>query len=208
MDKGIIDNGATGKGLLFVISSVSGGGKTTVIRQVMSRLEDLRLSVSHTTREPRKGETDGKDYYFVSTDLFDKMIEKEEFLEWAGVYEKKYGTSRKAVFSITDKGFDALLDIDVQGAMQVRDNREDAILIFIVPPGEEEQERRLRNRGTEDAGEIATRLEAARQELAFMGEYDYSVLNDDIEEAADAVLSIIRAERCRNRGVTTAPNRR
>ena len=199
MDLNSVDNGLTAKGLLFVISSVSGGGKTTVIRRLMKVLGDLRLSVSHTTRQPRPGEVEGSDYYFISRDRFKKMIQDELFLEWAHVYGQYYGTSRATVDSITGNGFDALLDIDVQGAIQVKESRKDAILIFIVPPGEEEQERRLRDRGTEGGLEVTIRLEAASQELAFIHEYHYSVLNDEIEDAVNAVSSIIKAERCRNR---------
>jgi len=198
MDFSSIDNGRSGKGLLFVISSVSGGGKTTVIGKVMEMMNDLRVSVSHTTRKPRPGETDGKDYHFISREGFDRMIESGLFLEWAPVYGQKYGTSRSAVDAITGIGFDALLDIDVQGAMQVKEAREDAILIFLAPPGEEEQERRLRSRGTETEHDVDKRLEAAMRELAFMEEYHYSVLNDDLNDAVHTVSSIIRAERCRN----------
>jgi len=199
MDLTSIDNGKSGKGLLFVISSVSGGGKTTVIGKLMEKLGDLRMSVSHTTREPRPGEVEGRDYYFIAEDRFQTMVEEERFLEWAQVYGQSYGTSKDMVDSTTGEGLDVVLDIDVQGGMQVKEKRKDAILIFIVAPGEGEQERRLRNRGTENDHEVSMRLEAARRELAFVNEYHYCVLNDKIRDAVDAVISIIRAERCRNR---------
>jgi len=199
MDLTSIDNGRTGKGLLFVISSVSGGGKTTVIRELMEVFGDIRVSVSHTTREPRPGEVDGGDYHFVSWDRFKQMVDEGLFLEWAEVYGQYYGTFKNTIDSITSEGFDVLLDIDVQGAIQVKQKREDAILVFIVAPGDEEQERRLRNRGTESDQEIQVRLEAARRELAFIREYDYSVLNDNIKDAVDIFCSIIRTERCRIR---------
>jgi guanylate kinase len=199
MDLSSTDNGLTGKGLLFVISSVSGGGKTTVIRGLMELMDDLELSVSHTTREPRPGELDGIDYTFIDDREFESMIDEGLFLEWALVYGHYYGTSRSTVEAITDNGRDAVLDIDVQGGMQVKEKRKDAIMIFIVVPGEEEQERRLRSRGTESDHEVSMRLEAARRELAFINEYHYSVLNDKVRDAVDAVSSIIRAERCRNR---------
>ena len=199
MDLSSTDNGLTGKGLLFVISSVSGGGKTTVIRGLMELMDDLELSVSHTTREPRPGELDGIDYTFIDDREFESMIDEGLFLEWALVYGHYYGTSRSTVEAITDNGRDAVLDIDVQGGMQVKNKRKDAIMIFIVAPGEEEQERRLRSRGTESDHEVSMRLEAARRELAFINEYHYSVLNDKVRDAVDAVSSIIRAERCRNR---------
>lgn len=205
MERSSIDNGLTGKGLLFVISSVSGGGKTTVIRGLMEALGDLRMSVSHTTREPRTGEVQGQDYHFIPEDLFKSMVEEGLFLEWAQVYGHYYGTSKTKFDSITGGGHDVLLDIDVQGAMQVRERRKDAILIFIVAPGEKEQERRLRDRGTESDHEVKVRLEAARQELAFIQEYHYSVLNDEVKDAVGAVSSIIRAERCRNRSRLQEP---
>ncbi len=199
MDLSSVDNGDSGKGLIFVISSVSGGGKTTVIRGLMELVDDLELSVSHTTREPRPGELDGIDYTFIDDREFESMIDEGLFLEWALVYGHYYGTSRSTVEAITDNGRDAVLDIDVQGGMQVKEKRKDAIMIFIVAPGEEEQERRLRSRGTESDQEVSMRLEAARRELAFINEYHYSVLNDKVRDAVDAVTSIIRAERCRNR---------
>jgi len=199
MDLSTIDNGLTGKGLLFVISSVSGGGKTTVIRGLMGVMADLQMSVSHTTREPRSGEVEGRDYHFLAEERFKKMADENLFLEWAEVYGQYYGTSITTVESITGKGLDVLLDIDVQGAMQVKQRRRDAILIFIIVPGEKEQERRLRDRGTESTQEVKIRLEAARRELAFVNEYHYSVLNDEVKGAVDAISSIIKAERCRNR---------
>lgn len=199
MDISSIDNGRKGRGLLFVISSVSGGGKTTVIKGLMEVLTDLRMSVSHTTRSPRSSELEGKDYHFISEDSFQKMIDEDMFLEWAKVYGHYYGTSMATVESITEKDLDAVLDIDVQGAMQVKKRREDAVLIFIVPPGEREQEKRLRDRGTEDEHEVDMRLRAARRELAFKNEYHYSVLNDELDMAVDAVRSIVIAERCRQK---------
>jgi guanylate kinase len=188
----------TGRGKLFVISSVSGGGKTTVISHLMDLMPDVQLAVSHTTRQARAGETDGKDYFFTSRERFRSMIEEDSFLEWAEVYGKYYGTSADAVESVSRSGCDAILDIDVQGAMQVREKRPDAVLIFIVPPSEEEQERRLRGRGTESEEDVERRLEAARQELAFADEYDYCVVNDNLAEAVESVRSIIENHRYRN----------
>lgn len=182
-------------GNLFVISSVSGGGKTTVINHLMDLMPDVQLAVSHTTREARPGESDGKDYFFTSRERFRSMIEEDHFLEWAEVYGKFYGTSADAVESVSQSGFDAILDIDVQGAMQVREKRPDAVLIFIVPPSEEEQERRLRGRGTESEEDVGRRLEAARQELAFADDYDYCVVNDKLAEAVESVRTIIQDHR-------------
>lgn len=208
MDLSSYDNGHAGKGLLFVISSVSGGGKTTVIRGLSRVMKDLSLSVSHTTRQPRSGEMDGSDYHFVSEDRFRQMIRDGMFLEWAEVYGHLYGTSRRTVEDITARGLDAVLDIDVQGAMQVKENRKDAVLIFIVPPNEEEQARRLKGRGTESDEELELRLEAARRELAFASEYHYSVLNDDLDDAVRTVASIFTAERCRVGGSHSTTQRR
>jgi guanylate kinase len=211
VDLGSFDNGSTGKGLLFVISSVSGGGKTTVIGRLLKIFGDLHLSVSHTTRKPRSGEENGRDYNFTSVDSFKGRIKMGQFLEWAEVYGHYYGTSKDTIDAITHQGCDALLDIDVQGAMQVKNRVSGAILIFILPPGEDEHERRLKDRGTESDLEISIRLEAARQELAFVKEYHYCVLNDDVKDAVDAVSSIIRAERCRVRSTgprLNADNRR
>jgi guanylate kinase len=192
-----LDNGRTGKGILFVISSVSGGGKTTVINRLLENLDGLQLVVSHTTREPRKGECEGKEYFFVSRADFEKIIEKDGFLEWASVYDHYYGTSKQAVDRVLSASIDAILDIDVQGAMQVREKQPDSVLIFIVPPGGEEQERRLRGRGTETNEELLRRLEAAGEELALVREYDYAVLNDEIESTVNTVKSIIVSQRCR-----------
>lgn len=192
-----LDNGNTGKGILFVISSVSGGGKTTVINRLLKRIDGLGVVVSHTTRDPRKNEVNGREYFFVTRCVFEKMIEEGRFLEWANVYGHYYGTSKRSVEEVSNGSRDAVLDIDVQGAMQVRSERPDAVLIFIVPPGQQEQERRLRGRGTETDSQVQRRLEAAREELALIPEYDYAVRNDDIESAVNAVKAIIISQRCR-----------
>jgi guanylate kinase len=191
------ENGTGGRGILFVISSTSGGGKTTLVRRLLKCLPDLALSVSHTTREPREGEVDGSDYYFIGKDEFIKIIESGGFLEWAEVYGEYYGTSRLAVENITEQGRDVLLDIDVQGGRQIRDRVLEAVLIFIIPPERDELIRRLRKRGTESPSQLEKRLSAAREELALMPFYDYATRNDDLEEAVEALRSIIIAERCR-----------
>lgn len=192
-----LDNGKTGRGILFVISSVSGGGKTTVINRLLKGVDSLGMTISHTTRDPRKGEVDGKNYYFVSHDVFENMIRQDAFLEWANVYDHCYGTSRQAVDAVLSDERDAVLDIDVQGALQIKVRRPDAVLIFLVPPSMQEQERRLRVRGTESDDEVARRLEAAREELALVPEYDYAVRNDEIDSTVNTVKSIIVSLRCR-----------
>ncbi len=190
-------NGKQGRGILFVISSTSGGGKTTLARRLLKSLPDLALSVSYTTRDPRKGEVDGSDYHFIERDEFNKIKEPGGFLEWAEVYGEYYGTSRLAVESVIEQGRDVLLDIDVQGGRQIRDRIPEAVLIFIIPPERDELIRRLRNRGTESPSQLEKRLSAAREELALMPFYDYAIRNDDLEEAVEALRSIIIAERCR-----------
>jgi guanylate kinase len=192
-----LDNGQTGRGILFVISSVSGGGKTTVINHLMEELEGLHLAVSHTTRSPRADESDGKEYYFVSRDTFETIIEQNGFLEWAEVYGHYYGTSKRAVDDLLSDTCDVILDIDVQGAMQIREKLPDSILVFVVPPSWEEQERRLIERGTETDDQLRRRLEAAKEELALVQEYDYAVRNDKLELTVNTVKSIIISQRCR-----------
>jgi guanylate kinase len=191
------ENGTGGKGILFVISSTSGGGKTTLVKRLLESLPDLVLSVSHTTRAPREGEIDGSDYHFVDRGDFEQIMESNGFLEWAEVYGEYYGTSLAAVKGVAEQGRDAVLDIDVQGGRQVRERVSGAVLIFIIPPEEDELIRRLRNRGTETPNQLEKRLSAAREELALIPFYDYAVRNDDLEEAAEAIRSIIIAERCR-----------
>jgi len=191
------ENGTGGKGILFVISSTSGGGKTTLVKRLLGSLPDLVLSVSHTTRAPREGEIDGSDYHFVDRGGFEQIMESNGFLEWAEVYGEYYGTSLVAVKGVAEQGRDAVLDIDVQGGRQVREKVSGAVLIFIIPPEEDELIRRLRNRGTETPSQLEKRLSAAREELALIPFYDYAVRNDDLEEAAEAIRSIIIAERCR-----------
>ncbi|UCG38544.1 MAG: guanylate kinase [bacterium] len=192
-----IDNGKSGRGILFVISSVSGGGKTTLIKDLMTRVGDLHLSVSHTTRSPRDSEVDGRDYHFVTREEFETLVQEKLFLEWAEVYGELYGTSKSEVEGTSGRGEDVILDIDVQGAMQVRRQRPDAVLVFILPPSEIEQARRLDMRGTETEEERARRLKAAREELAYIPDYDYAVRNDILEEAVQTVRSIVVAARCR-----------
>ena len=188
------------KGILFVLSSPSGGGKTTILKKVMADLPGLVFSVSHTTRSPRHGEEDGRDYHFVSREAFASIRSQAPsgFLEWAEVHGNLYGTSRKEVAKQIDAGNDVILDIDVQGALQVKENG-DPVLIFIAPPSLEVLENRLRSRGTESEENIQLRLENARKELAFCDRYNYLIINDLLPDAVDSIRSIIVAERCRRR---------
>ena len=187
-------------GNLFIISAPSGTGKTTILKKVISEMENIMFSVSHTTRTPRPGEKEGVDYYFVEKDAFQKMLEKELFYEWAEVHGNLYGTSRYAVQEIIDQGKDIILDIDVQGGLQAMDKVGDkGIFIFILPPSLQELEKRLVNRGTESESVIATRLKNAQGEIRIMGKYDYVIVNDSLAEAVEVLKSIIIAERSRKR---------
>lgn len=186
--------------LLLVLSAPSGCGKTTIVNQVMRDLPGLVFSVSHTSRQPRKGERDGVDYHFVDTATFTEIRDRQPrgFLEWAKVHGNMYGTSVEEVSRHQQAGSDVILDIDVQGAAQVR-QRANPVTIFIAPPSLVELERRLRGRGTEDENTLAVRLANAKKELACIPAYDYLIVNDRLAEAVDSLRSIIIAERSRQR---------
>jgi guanylate kinase len=187
-------------GNLFIISAPSGTGKTTILKRIISEMENIMFSVSHTTRPPRPGEKEGVDYYFVEKDAFQKMQEQDLFHEWAEVHGNLYGTSRNAVQEIIDQGQDIILDIDVQGGLQAMDKVGDkGIFIFILPPSLQELEKRLVNRGTESESVITTRLKNAQGEISVMEKYDYVIVNDSVAEAVEVLKSIIIAERSRKR---------
>ena len=178
------------KGKLFVISGASGVGKSTVLGKVMSRRDDLRFSVSATTRAPRPGEQDGVHYYFISLDEFREMIQRNEFLEYDDHMNNYYGTPEKQLEEKLEHG-SVILDIEPVGAFNVRGKREDAVLIFIAPPSVEELERRLRGRGDTSDQQIALRLERANWEMEQAKKYDYIVVNDQVDACADKILKII-----------------
>jgi guanylate kinase len=188
------------KGFLLVLSAPSGCGKTTILRQVMADLSGLSFSVSHTTRQPRPGEENGRDYHFITQEQFIALRNEQPsgFLEWAEVHGNFYGTSRQEVSQRLSAGADVILDIDVQGAAQVRNNAE-PVTVFIAPPSLEELERRLRGRGTESEESLQRRLANAAQEMEAAPAYTYLIVNDKLEEAIMALKSIIIAERCRRR---------
>lgn len=186
---------STQRGTLYVVSAPSGTGKDTVVRELLSRHPEIAFSVSCTTRAPRPGEREGVDYYFVSKERFEEMIEANEFLEYAQYTSASYGTPAAAVDRALDEGRDMILVIEMVGARWVQVKRPDAVLIFLVPPSFEELERRLRGRGTEDEEQIAARMAKARTEVAQMGGYDYIVKNDTVARAADDIEAIIRSER-------------
>ena len=185
------------KGKLLVISGPSGAGKSTVVFKAIEGREDICFSTSVTTRSPRPGEVDGREYFFVNFERFREMVENDELLEHAEYVANRYGTPRAYVEQRMAEGMNVLLDIEVQGARQVRKKMPEAVLIFIAPPSIEELERRLRGRGTDTEAAIEGRLIRARQEFQEADFYDYLIVNDDVEEAAAKLNAIIEAEHCR-----------
>jgi len=184
-------------GRIFVISGPSGAGKSTIIREVRQRLDRLGYSVSHTSRRPRGGETDGVEYRFVDRAVFRAMIDRNEFAEWAEVFGDYYGTSFRELEDKTSLGLDVIMDLDVQGARNMRRAVEDCILVFVLPPSMSVLERRLRERGTDDPASLARRIETAEVEIRSASRYDYLVVNDRLSQAAEEMTSIVRADRCR-----------
>jgi len=182
-------------GSLFIVSSPSGGGKTSLVRALLDAEPDVRLSVSYTTRAARAGEVDGSDYHFVAPPVFERMLETGEFLESAVIYGNRYGTSQKWIERERAEGHDVLLEIDWQGAQQVRRLMRQVVSIFILPPSPEVLESRLRGRGQDSEEVVARRLAAARHEIAHVSEYEYVIINEDFNRAAQDLRSIIRAER-------------
>lgn len=188
---------ATESGILFVVSSPSGGGKGTLIQRVLSRVQNLSYSVSYTTRKPRNGELDGREYFFVTREEFSQMVERNDFLEWATVHSHLYGTSRSQVARDVALGRDIVLEVDVQGAASIRNLINDAVCVFILPPSLEVLRERLIARGTDSPEELAVRLRNAPDELKAYKTFDYVIINDDVERAAAKVMAIIEAERMR-----------
>lgn len=183
--------------VLLVLSAPTGGGKTTIAHRLLKLDSSLRFSVSHTTRDPRPEEENGKDYHFVSRAVFEQMREAGGFLEWAEVHGNMYGTHRSEVMRAGQEGRDLILDIDVQGGMQVREAWPQAVLVFILPPNLDELLRRLSSRSAENGFDLPRRLKSAQSELALAQKYDYNVVNEDLERAAADVLCLLRAARLR-----------
>jgi len=192
------DGGNMGrKGCLFIVSGPSGAGKTSIAAPVLAALDRISMSVSLTTRKPRAGETDGIEYHFIREEDFDRRVRAGEFAEWALVHGFRYGTSRTAIDRAIEGGDDLLLDIDVQGAEQIKRAYPDAVSVFLLPPSREGLEERLRGRGTDDESTVQRRLEAACREIASMAGYDYVIVNEYLPAAVEQFLTIVRAERCK-----------
>lgn len=184
-------------GTLFIISAPSGAGKTSLVKALREITEGLAVSVSHTTRNQRSGEVEGRDYFFVDHEAFQEMVDSSGFLEHAKVFDNFYGTSRAAVEAYLRDGQDVIVEIDWQGARQVRGQMPDSISIFILPPSLEALENRLRGRAQDDEDTIRRRMRDAITEMSHFGEFDYLVINEDFEEALEALKSIVWASRLR-----------
>ena len=179
------------KGIIVIISGFSGAGKGTLVKGILERSDQLVLSVSVTTRAPREGEVEGVDYFYITHERFDKMVENGELLEHAEYVGNGYGTPKAFVDEMMESGKDVILEIDIQGAMQIRELYPDALLIFVIPPSVEELANRLRKRGTEDEETIRNRLIRAADEADGVENYDCILLNDDLEEAVETLLDVI-----------------
>lgn len=181
------------KGLLIVVSGPSGAGKGTICKELLKE-EDIKLSVSATTRKPRSGEIDGQSYHFLSKDTFEEYIEKDDFFEHAQVYGNYYGTLKKYVIEEIEEGNNVLLEIDIQGALQVKEKYPEGIFIFILPPSMYELKNRIIGRGTETQQAIEKRFKSAFEEINYVKKYDYCIINDQVERAVKKIRSIIEAE--------------
>lgn len=186
-----------GRGLLIVISGPSGAGKGTICKSFMERNKDVVLSVSATTRSPRKGEVDGVNYHFMTKEQFKDKIEANDFLEYAEVYDNFYGTPKSNVEELLESGKDVILEIDIQGALKVKENTEDGVFVFILPPSMEELKQRIIKRGSETEESLMKRFKSAYKEINFVSKYNYAVVNDEVETAVEKLESIITAEKCR-----------
>ncbi len=185
------------RGKLFVVSGPSGAGKGTICKEILDEEKNMKLSVSMTTRQPRQGEENKVHYHFVSRDSFEELIEAEGFMEYADVYGNLYGTPKAQVVKWMNEGTDVLLEIDVQGALQIKKNYPEGVFIFILPPSIDELKNRIKGRGSETEESMRRRLGEAVREISLIGEYDYGVVNEAVDEAVERIRAIISAERCK-----------
>jgi len=189
------------RGVLFVVSAPSGAGKTTLCKELAARVPNLKHSISYTTRSPRPGEVHGREYFFVDARYFQSLVERDEFAEWAQVYGQRYGTPRTPLIEMMDKGVDVLLEIDVQGARQIKKTFEDAVYLYILPPSIDALRVRLQQRGGDSTEEIQRRLQKVREEMWSYREYDYIVKNDEMTQAIMQLEAIVLAERIKTKRV-------
>jgi len=183
------------KGIAYIISAPSGAGKTTLCRMAAAHFPEVRNSVSYTTRKPRPGEVDGRDYWFVEDEAFDRMVDSGEFLEYAGVYGRRYGTSKKDLEALLDQGWSVILEIDVQGAARVRQALKGGVYIFILPPSLKACEKRLIARGKDSPEDIRKRLKIAEEEIKKAPSYDYLIVNDELDMAFEVLKSVMTAQK-------------
>ena len=185
------------RSVLYIISAASATGKTSLIRALLNSIPNITLSISHTTRSPRGGEKHGVDYYFISQKEFDEMVSRDEFLEHATVHRNNYGTSKAEIQRLSQQGIDIALEIDWQGAQQIRKTLSNTVSVFILPPSREELELRISSRRQDSELDIKRRLTVAGEEISHCVEYDFIIVNDDFEQAFTELRAIVQAERCR-----------
>ncbi|MCI6692732.1 MULTISPECIES: guanylate kinase [unclassified Clostridium] len=185
------------RGILIVISGPSGAGKGTICKALLEKHDNIFISVSATTRNPRQGEIEGVNYYFLTKEAFEEKVKENGFLEYANVHGNFYGTPKVNVEKMLDEGKDVILEIDIQGALQVKDNFKEGVFIFILPPSMEELKQRIIKRGSETEESLMTRFKNAYKEINYVSKYNYAVVNDKLEVAVSKVESIIAAEKCR-----------
>lgn len=182
------------RGSLFIVSGPSGAGKGTLVKALLGRVPGVWLSVSATTRSPRPGEVEGVHYTFISSEEFDRLVETEGLLEWAEVHGNRYGTPRAQVEAKVSAGIQVILEIDPQGAFQVKQRWPESVLVFIMPPSWEELQRRLEGRGSETKEQVERRLATAKKELELVGKYDHVIINDDVSRATDEMVAIVTSQ--------------
>ena len=185
------------RGVLLVVSGPSGAGKGTICKALLEKHKEIYLSVSATTRSPRKGEVEGVNYYFTTKEEFVKRVEEGDFLEHAEVYGNYYGTPKSSVEKMLEQGKDVILEIDIQGALKVKENCEEGIFIFILPPSMEELKQRIIKRGSETPESLMTRFKSAYKEINYISKYNYAVVNDEVDLAVKKLEALITAEKCR-----------